>query len=135
MRETFLFLIDDQVDAALGPARHRLGFVLSGLAESQPAKERTEFVRSSIVDGELDELDAEASRSRRHLRNRDRRFAAAAAQLIHQINQRALAIERNCARRASAKLIIEYFERNVPPVSGRLHRRHEVEQREVALPR
>ena len=38
MGKAFLLAVDHEVDVALGPARHRLGAVLSGPPEAQPGQ-------------------------------------------------------------------------------------------------
>ena len=88
-----------------------------------------------VIDGKLDEFDAKAFRARRHLRNVGKRLSALRAQLIHQIDQRALPIDGDRARRAGAELVVEYLERQVALIAGRCHRAHEIEQRHIPLPR
>ena len=66
VREALLLAVDDDVDVALPPARHRLGAVRARPARSRgPAAASRTPMRDGLVDGELDELDAAAGRARR----------------------------------------------------------------------
>ena len=93
MCEAFLFLVDDKIDCALRPARHGLRLVLRDVAKTQARDELLELLGGSVIDCELDKFDAEAFRSWRHLRNIGNGLPAFRAQLIHQIDQRALPID------------------------------------------
>ena len=135
MCEAFLFLVDDEIDCALRPARHGLRLVLRDVAEPEAGDELLELLGGPVIDGKLDEFDAKAFRSRRHLRNIGKRLSAFRAQLIHQIDQRALPIDGDRARRTGAELVVENLERQVALIAGRCHRAHEIEQRHIPLPR
>ena len=52
--------VEDEVDGALRPARHRLRLVLPDLPEPEPGEQAGQRLRGGLADGELDELDAEA---------------------------------------------------------------------------
>ena len=72
--------VDDEVDAALPPARHRLRLVHARLARSRGrASSRSKRGCGGLVDGELDELGAEARDARRQRRQPGRRHAGCRA--------------------------------------------------------
>ena len=138
VREAVLVAVEDEIDPALRPARDRLRLVLADLAESQSGEQLRQFRRRAVVRREFKELDTEASRARRDLRRGQSlsgfaERARAAAHLVHEIDERALAIDRDAARRARAKLVVEDFERQQTAVAGGGHRIHEIDQREIAL--
>ena len=58
-----------------------------------------------------------------------------AAHLVHQIDQRAVAIDGDRLRRAAAELVVEDLERQIAVIAGRRDRAHEVGDRQVALAR
>src|SRR5258706_16235060 len=60
MRETLALGVDDQVDVALLPARHRLRLVLAGVPKTNAAEQALKRRRGRLVDRELDELNAAA---------------------------------------------------------------------------
>ena len=121
------------MDRALRPVRDRLRLVLADLAEAQSGKQLGEASRGAVVGGEFEELDAEAFGARRDLRRGFGERAGPVAHLVHQIDQRALAIDGDAARRAGAELVVEDFQRQDAAVAGGGHRIHEVGQREIAL--
>src|SRR5262245_20164936 len=135
MRETFFFLVDDRVDRALAPARYRFRFVASGIAEAEAGKQPRKLVGSTVVDSKFDKFHAETFRPRWHLRKIGGRSSGLLAQLIHEVDKRALAIDCDRARRAGPELVVEDFERQIALIPGRLDRRHEIEERQIALPR
>src|SRR5262249_28267676 len=92
MRETFLFLVDDQVDPALPPARDRFRFMARNGAEAETGKKFAEFLGGMIIDRKFDELHTEAFRPWWQLRNVVAVNPHLFPQLIHQIDERALAI-------------------------------------------
>ena len=83
--------------------------------------------------GELDELDAGARRAWRQRRQARNGGAGPAPQLVEHEEQRALAVDRDAARRAGAELVVEDLEREQPVVAGGLERVHEVVDRQLAL--
>src|SRR5215472_3546287 len=93
MREAFLFLVDDEVDRALRPARHSLGFMARNGAEPKASKKLPELRGSMIIDGKFDEFHAATLRPRRQLRNVVAGKPCFFPQLIHQIDERALAVD------------------------------------------
>jgi hypothetical protein len=135
MREALGLGVDHEVDAALLPARDRFRLVHAGLAETQAGDEALERGRRRLVERELDELDAGALRRRRQRRQRRDRVSRARPQAVEQVHERALAVDRDAARRAGAELVVEDLEREPALVAGFLQRGHEVEHREVALAR
>ena len=84
--------------------------MVGNVAKSQAGNELLKLVGGTVIDRKFDELDAKAFRSWRHLRNIGTRFPAFRAQLIHQIDQRALPIDSDRARRAGAELVVEYLQ-------------------------
>ena len=135
VREAFLLGVDDDVDGALPPARHRLRLVHSGPREAEALQRRLEGDGAALVDGELDELGAEAFRSRRQRGKPRLRGAGPRPQLVEQEQQRAVAVDGHAAGRARAELVVEDLERERAVEAGGLQRAHEVEQGEVALAR
>ena len=67
MREAFLLGVDDEVDAALMPARHGLRLVTAGAAKAERREHVLELGSAGIVDGKLHELRPEGLGSRRQL--------------------------------------------------------------------
>ena len=94
-----------------------------------------ELVGGVIVGGKFDEFDAQAFRARRHFRDIELGGGRFAAQLIHQIDERALAVDGNGARRAGAELVVEDLEREFIVIAGAEHGLDEFKQRHFALPR
>ena len=135
MREAFLLGVDHEIDVALLPARHGLGLVLAGAAEAEAGEELREVRRGPLVDRKLDELDAMAARAVRQRRRTRRDDAGLPPQLIEQVDERAMAVDRDRARRARAELVVEDFQRDEAVIAGRLQRGHEIDQRQVALSR
>ena len=126
--------VEDEVDGALRPARHRLRLVLPDLAEPEPGEQAGQRLHGSFADGELDELDAEAFRPRRQHELAARR-PLRPSQLVHQVDQRAMAVDGDAARRAGPELVVEDLERQRPVIAGRQDRLHEIDEREFALAR
>ena len=62
MREAFFFLIDDEVDRALGPSRHRFRFVARNVVKAESRKKLAELLSGAVVHRKLDKLDAETLR-------------------------------------------------------------------------
>ena len=92
------------------------------MREAQAAKRALEAVRTRLVHRELDELDAPARRARRQRRRSPARRARGPAQLVQHEDQRAMAVDRDAARRAGAEPVVEDLERQQPVVAGGLQR-------------
>src|SRR4029453_5506946 len=135
VRETFFFLVDDKVDRPLRPAGYRFRFVARGVAKPEAGQKSRELIRAAIIDRKFNEFDAETFRPRRHLRNVGNCSSAPAAQMGQEIDERALALDRDRPRGAGAKLVVENLQRKIAGVAGCLDRCHEIEQRQIALPR
>src|SRR5215510_4384661 len=133
MRKALLFLVDDQIDRALIPARHRFGLVLSGFSKTQVGEQSFKVVRSSFVDSKFDEFDAETLRARRELWKSGYSLACFCLQLIQQVDERTMAVDGHGAWRPCTKLIVEDLERQIAVVSRRLQSFHEVHKRQITL--
>ena len=59
MGKTFLFGVDDEVDAALMPPRYGFGFVPAGTAKAERREHLFELGSARIVDGKLHEFGSE----------------------------------------------------------------------------
>src|SRR4029077_10509261 len=123
------------IDCTLRPSRYRFRFVTCDVAKSEAGDKSRELVGGTAINREFDEFDTKAFRSRRHLWNIGSGSSVLFAQLIHEIDQRPLAIDSDRTWRTGAELVVEYLQRQVALVAGRLDRRHEIEERHVALPR
>ena len=135
MRKAFRLFVDHQIDVALLPARDALRLVLAGVAEAEARKQLLEAGSRRLVDGEFDELHSLAVRAIGKRRGAGYGDAGLPMELVEQIDQRAMPVDRDRARGARAELVVEDFQRDEAVIAGRLQGRHEVEQRQVALPR
>ena len=128
MGEAFLLAIDDQVDVALAPARHGLRAMLAGAAEAQPGQQRLRAAarRWSSAENSMKLTPSALARG-------GRADPVLVAELVEHEAQRAMAVDRDAARRAGAELVVEDLERQGAVVAGRRQRLHEVEHRQLAL--
>src|SRR3984893_4696583 len=133
MGKTLFLAVDNDVYIALAPAGYRLGLVHAGFRKAEALQDRFERGRGGFIDGEFDEFHAAADRSGRQGRQARDFLAGLPAQLVQQMDQRALPIDRDATRRAGAELIVEDLERQQPVETGRLQSLHEGEQWQVAL--
>ena len=89
--------VDDEVDAALAVEGHVLRDVAAGLAEAHAVEEADERGRGLRGGGELDELDAGDGDAVGHRRDQRGGGGLLAADLVHQVDQRAVAVDRDRA--------------------------------------
>src|SRR5690606_7574795 len=105
------------------------------MAEAEPLQYGRERPCRRLVDRELDEFGAMADGARRQGGGPTRQAAGALAQAVEQRDQRALPVHRDAPGRPAAELVVEDFEREQALVAGGAERLHEVEERQIALPR
>jgi hypothetical protein len=134
VREALAFAIDDDVDAALPPARDRLRTVDAGLRETHAVQEPLERCGRRLVHREFDEFDAAAGRARRRVGQARHRDAGVPLERVQHLDQRTLPVDRHAARGAGAEAIVEDLQRQEPVEARRLQRVHERVDRQLALP-
>ena len=133
VREPFGLAVHDDVDVALLPTRDRFAAVLRGRHEAERREHAPERLRFLVAGRELDELHAFDVDARRH-RRLDRR-ARPRRHFVVQELQRAIAVDRDTARGAGAKSVVEDLERPIALVAEPMNRFGELRQRQIALPR
>ena len=110
MGKAIRFTVDNQLDITLRPALDFLAAMGTGLAKAKLAKQRGQIPGLGFVDGEFDESDAAAPRSRLQP-GRRRAGRTLGRQLILQQDQRTQPVGRGANRRARAELVVEYLQR------------------------
>ena len=98
-----LLRVQDHVDVALPIQLHRLGPVPPGMAEAQAAQEPRQLRACSVIDGELQELDA--------VQRRGRGQAGATPGLGLGQNQRAQPVAGVQPGRRGAEIVVEHLQR------------------------
>lgn len=135
MGKSLLFGIDDKIDIALPPPGNLLGPVLPGLREAKRGEQRREAGGGVVVHGELQEFDIQATGPWRQAgAARDFRLAAVLYP-VEQVDERALAVYGDRARRPGPELVVEDFQRHHPVIAGREDRLGEVGDGQIALSR
>ena len=133
MREAFAVRVDDEVDATLAPQRDILRDVIADMLESEGTQHAAQFRRLGLVGRELDELYPLGADAWRHRYNVDSEIRLGAGHLIHEVEKRAMAVDRDRARRATAELVVEDFERQWAGIAGRRDGAHECRDIEIAF--
>ncbi len=98
-------------------------------------EQRRQLFGFRLVGRELDELDPAHPNALRHRGNVDRDVGLGADHLVHQVDQRAAAIDGDRLGRAAAELVVEDLERQRPVIAGGGDGAHEVGDRQIALAR
>ncbi|MCY1233727.1 hypothetical protein D9M72_462820 [compost metagenome] len=109
--------------------------MLRRFPEADGDEQRFELARLVLRGAELHEghsLDVDA---RGHLRNRQADVRLGALHLVPEIDQRAVAVDRDGIGVTAAKLVVEDFKRQISIIAGRRHRAGKVGHRQVALAR
>ena len=125
--------VDGDPNIALLPQRDLLGPVIADMPEPHRMQRSGQRFRLGTARGELDELDAFNRNARRHVGNVDFQARSRPPHLIHQVDQRPVAVRRDRSGPAAPKLIVENLQRQRAVVSGRGDGAHEVDDRQIAL--
>ena len=125
--------VDHEVYAALAVDGDVLGDMAAGLAEPHAVKEAHKLGGRLSSGGEFDELDARDRDAVGHGRQQRRCGGFLAANLIHQVDERAVAVDGDGAGRAATELVVEDLERQPAVVAGGRDRREEALHGQVAL--
>ena len=107
MGEALFVAVHDNVDVTLTPMGDVLGAMLARLDKAEPRQNLLERLGTSLVHGELDELDLVASGARRKLGQIRDPNTCPSLKLIQRDEQRALTVERNAASGSCPEAVVE----------------------------
>ncbi len=133
MGKTFLLGVDDDIDAPLPVEQHILVPVARGKPESHHPEQRRQFLGLGFIGGKFDELDALHRNAVRYGGNGDCNVRLGARDLVHQVDQRTPAVDRDGFRRTATELIVEYLQRQRAVVACGGDRTHEIGHRQIAF--
>ena len=128
--------VDDDVDIALAEERRHPWSGAGRVARSpaSPAARRAPRASASSAANSTNSTPSTPI-AVRHAPARRSRCRARSRHLVHEIDQRAAAVDRDRLRRAAAELVVEDLERQRPVIAGRRDRPHEIDDRQVAFAR
>ena len=85
--------------------------MVASMGKTHNRQQRSKIGSLFLACRKLDELDTVTMRTRRDVGNRQANVGLVPPHIIHQPDQRAMAVPRNLHRAAATELVIEYLQR------------------------